>query len=40
MAESILVRDFGLPQVAARRYAYWVVGRGQRTRSFRQWLGV
>jgi hypothetical protein len=40
IAASILVRDFGLPKVAAGRYAYWVVGRGRKPRSVRQWLGV
>jgi hypothetical protein len=39
-AESMLVKDFGLPQIAARRYGHLVVGRGQGPRSFRQWLGA
>ena len=40
VAESMLVRDFGLPQPAARRYAHLVVGLSRKPRSFRQWLGV
>ena len=39
VAESILVRAFGLPQPAARRYAHLVVGLWLKPRSFRQWLG-
>ena len=40
IAESMLVRDFGLPQPAARRYAHLVVGLWLKPRSFREWLGV
>jgi hypothetical protein len=40
VAEVVLIRDFGLPRVAARRYAQMVVGRSVTARSFREWLGI
>ena len=40
VAEAVLIRDFGLPRLAARRYAQVVVGGSLAARSFRHWLGV
>jgi hypothetical protein len=40
LAESMLIYDFGLPPVAARRYAQVVVGGSLASRPFRDWLGA
>jgi hypothetical protein len=40
LAETVLIRNFGLPQVPARRYAQVVVGESLAWRSFREWLGA
>ncbi|MGH7418909.1 MAG: hypothetical protein ACREKB_14145, partial [Candidatus Rokuibacteriota bacterium] len=38
-AQVVLMRDFGLPRLPARRYAQVVVA-GVGPRSFRDWLGA